>query len=504
MKWIWTLIVAAGLALLPAVSHAEIKASANLDLARQLNQAFVQLAEEVSQSVVVITVTEKPYSSLHTESDESDGQDDPFNGLPPNLRKYFRQWEQDHQPSPEERQTGQGSGVIIRKDGYILTNRHVVEDAEKIEVRLKDGRTFKATVRGVDAPSDIAVIKIDAKDLPVAKLADSSKTRVGEFAIAIGAPFALDYSVTFGHVSAKNRSNIIDVNPGNPTAMTDQSFIQTDANINPGNSGGPLVNIDGEVIGINTLIRGLHTGIGFAVPINLAREVADQLIDSGKFARSWLGIQIETLSEAPNYHRLLPEVKDGVIVRKIIANGPAAKSDLEAGDVVTAVDGKAVMTSQELKDEVRGKKAGQNVILAVSRITNENGKTQNKQLKITVKPGEWTDNPTEMAKAEKDSAHAGNGGDLGVTVKTLTKDLADELGVEMTQGVVVSSVDKNGLAAKSDIKPGDIITKVNRRAVTNPKQFRDATKNVDTKSGVVINVISDGNARFEILKEAEQ
>jgi serine protease Do len=501
MKWIWTLFVAAGLALLPEGLHAEGKASANLDLARQLNQAFVQVAEDVAPSVVVITVIEKPYSSLHTESDESDGQDDPFNGLPPNLRKYFRQWEQDHQPSPEERQTGQGSGIIIRKDGYILTNRHVVEDAEKIEVRLKDGRSFKATVRGVDAPSDVAVIKIDAKDLPVAKLADSSKTRVGEFAIAIGAPYALEYSVTFGHVSAKNRSNIMDASP---SGMTDQSFIQTDANINPGNSGGPLVNIDGEVIGINTLIRGLHTGIGFAIPINLAREVADQIIDSGKFARSWLGIQIETLSDAPNYHRLLPEVKDGVIVRKIIANGPAAKSDLEAGDVVTAVDGKPVMTSQELKDEVRGKKAGQNVILAVSRITNENGKTQSKQLKITVKPGEWSDNPTEMAKAENDSANAGNGGDLGMTVKALTKDLADKLGVEMTQGVVVSSVDKNGLAAKADIKPGDIITKVNRRAVTNLKQFRDATKNVDTKTGVVINVISEGTARFEILKEEEK
>ena len=496
--------LAAGMAFLPQASRAEGKASANLDLARQLNQAFVQLAEEVAPSVVVITVIEKPYSSLHTDSDESDGDEDPFNGLPPNLRKYFRQWEQDHQPSPGERQTGQGSGVIIRKDGYILTNRHVVEDAERIEVRLKDGRSFKATVRGVDAPSDVAVIKIDAKNLPVAKLADSSKTHVGEFAIAIGSPYALDYSVTFGHVSAKNRSKRI-MTPAVASrrgCQPDQSFIQTDANINPGNSGGPLVNIDGEVIGINTLIRGLHTGIGFAIPINLAREVADQIIDTGKFARSWLGIQIEALSEAPSYQKLMPEIKDGVIVRKIMANGPASKSDLEPGDVVTAVDGRPVTTSQELKDEIRGKKAGQNVKLAVSR--SDGGKSANKQLTIVVKPGEWNDNPTEVAKAESNSAHPGNGGDLGVTVKALTKDMADELGVDMTEGVVVSSVDRKGLAAKADIKPGDIITKVNRRPVTNPKQFREATKNVDTKNGVLLNIISGGTARFEILKEEEQ
>jgi serine protease Do len=478
--------------------------AANLDLARQLNAAFVQVADDVSPSVVVITVTEKASASVRLDSsDNSEDEDDPFNNLPPGLRRYFRQWEQEHQPSPEERTTGQGSGIILRADGYILTNRHVVENAEKIEVRLKDGRHFKAVVRGVDAPSDVAVIKIDAKNLPVAKLADSSKTRVGEFAIAIGAPFALDYSVTFGHVSAKNRSNIIDVNPDNPTAMTDQSFIQTDANINPGNSGGPLVNIDGEVIGINTLIRGLHTCIGFAIPINLAREVSDQLISDGKFSRSWLGIKIVSLREFPNYQELIPGVTDGVVISEIVANGPAAKSDLEASDVVTAIDGKPVTTSQELKDEIRGKKAGQNVVLTVSRGMNENGKSSNKQLKISVKPGEFPDKTTLIANAEGNSTRANGEVNLGLNVKALTRDLADELGVDMTQGVAVSSVDKDGLAARAGIKPGDIITKVNRRTVTNPKQFREALKNADTKKGVILNVISEGTARFEILKEGE-
>ena len=387
-------------------------------------------------------MTEKASAALAFDSgDGSDDEYDPFNGLPPACA-HFRQWEQEHQPSPEERTTGQGSGIIIRDDGYILTNRHVVEDAEKIEVRLKDGRHFKAVVRGVDAPSDVAVIKIDAKNLPVAKLADSSKTRVGEFAIAIGAPFALDYSVTFGHVSAKDRSNIIDVNPDNPTAMTDQSFIQTDANINPGNSGGPLVNIDGEVIGINTLIRGLHTGIGFAIPINLAREIADQLISDGKFSRSWLGIKIVSLREFPNYQELLPGVKDGVVISEIVANGPASKSDLEAGDVVTAIDGKsggdlAGIEGRDSRQEGRPERSPRRLAHERKRQAGRQQTAQDFREARRI-----PDKATLIANAEGNSAHANGEANLGLNVKALTRDLADELGVDMTQGVAVSSVDK--------------------------------------------------------------
>jgi serine protease Do len=286
--------------------------------------------------------------------------------------------------------------------------------------------------------------------------------------------------------------------------MTDQSFIQTDANINPGNSGGPLVNIEGEVIGINTLIRGLHTGIGFAIPINLARQVADQLISDGKFSRSWLGIRIESLREVPNYEELMPGVKDGVVVRGIMSSGPAAKSDLEAGDVVTAIDGKAVATSQELKDEIRGKKAGQNVVLAVARVINDNGKSSDKHLKIVVQPGEWSDKSTLVANAAGNSSHAAGQANLGFAIKPLTKELAEELGIDMARGVAVGSVEKDGLADRAGIKPGDIITKMNGRAVSNPKQFREAIKNSDPKKGVIVNLISEGTARFEILKDGEE
>jgi serine protease Do len=460
--------------------------NANLELARQLNQAFVQVAADVSPAVVVITVTQKISASPRTDAGgESDDEENPFDRLPPEFRRWLRPPRRDQ---PPEKTIGQGSGVIIRADGYILTNRHVVEEAEKIEVRLKDGRTFKAAVRGVDAPADVAVIKIDAKNLPVARLADSDKTRVGEFAIAIGAPFALDYSVTFGHVSAKDRSNI----SAEPGTMTDQSFIQTDANINPGNSGGPLVNIDGEVIGINTLIRGLHTGIGFAIPSNMAREVADKLITDGKFSRSWLGIKISSLREYPDYRDFVPGLREGVVVTEIVPDGPASKSDLHPADVITAVDGKPVVTSQQLKDEIRSKKAGQNLTLTVFR--------KGDLVKLQVKPGEWVEKGAADSR-NGSSNEDGSASGLGLNVETLTRELADKFDVNTTDGVIVTSVDENGLAARNGIKPGDVITEINRKPIKNLRQYRESVKNLDTKKGVIINLVSDGAKKFEILKD---
>ena len=472
--------------------------NANLELARQLNQAFVQVADEVSPVVVVITVTQKASATPQVDStdDSADGSD-PLDRLPPDVRRWFRQHEQS---APPEKTRGQGSGIIIRKDGYILTNRHVVEDAETIEVRLKDGRIFPAIVRGVDAPSDVAVVKIEANDLPVAKLADSSKTRVGEFAIAIGAPFALDYSVTFGHVSAKDRSNIIPGDDQGEASLTDQNFIQTDANINPGNSGGPLINIEGEVIGINTLIRGLRTGIGFAIPINLAREVSDKLITEGKFTRSWLGIVILSYREYSGFNDLVKGVTDGVVVKEITADGPASKSGLRPGDIITAIDGKTVITDQQLKDEIRSKRIGQPVTLSVFRKVRDEGKT----LKILVRPGEWKDSPVATGAADVAAADDNSSANLGLTVEALTRERASQMGVTMMDGVVVTKVEPGTLAGDIGIKRGDVITSINQQPVNNLKQFSDVMKGADTKKGVIINLVSQGTARFEILKENGQ
>ena len=462
-----------------------------LDLARQLNQVFIDVADKVSPAVVVVRVAHKP-----SYVDPNEEENPFFEMLPPELR---RQWDEQREKLRKEQDgqrrhhrkpvfDGQGSGVVIRKEGYILTNRHVVDGAEKLKIVFKDGSEFDGEVRGVDAQSDVAVIKIDPKDkkLTVAKLADSDKTRVGEFAIAIGAPFELDYSVTFGHVSAKGRSGIIQ-----DRAM-DQDFIQTDASINPGNSGGPLVNIDGEVIGINTLIRGLRSGIGFAIPSNLAREISERLITDGKFVRAYLGVQISPLKGDNEYRDLITGVNDGVVVVAIPPDGPAAKSDLKPGDVITSVEGKSVSTAQQLKNEIRGKKLGVPVTLDVHRF--------GKNIKVKVKLEAWPDDLAPVlakrAPVPDDKAQS-----FGLTVQAVTKDLAEQFGIEKTEGVLVTEVERGSVAERKGIKPGDVITELNGKPISAPKQFAQGLKAADLKKGVVIIFTSRGTSKIEVLKD---
>jgi serine protease Do len=465
-------------------------AGSSLDLARQLNQAFIELAEKVSPAVVVVRVLHKPsYVS-------PDDEENPFfEMLPPELRRQLEeQREKLRKEQENERRfhrepiySGEGSGVVIRKEGYILTNRHVVDGAEKLKIVFKDGSEFEGEVRGVDAQSDVAVIKIDpkGKELTVARLADSDKTRVGEFAIAIGAPFNLDYSVTFGHVSAKGRSVIRD-------GIMDEDFIQTDASINPGNSGGPLVNIDGEVIGINTLIRGLRTGIGFAIPSNLAREISDKLITDGKFVRAYLGVRISPLKEDNAYQKLITGVKDGVLVTMILAEGPAAKSDLKPGDVITAVEGQAVSTGQQLKKEIRGKRIGSTVTLDVHRF--------GKNIKVKIKPEAWPDEIGELTSTRKPTRNETDFS-FGLTVETVTKDLAGQYGLGKVEGLLITEVERGSAAEREGLKPGDVITEVNGKAVTTPRQFYQAIKQGDPKKGVMILFNSRGASKVEILRD---
>lgn len=463
----------AGFVILPLP---RVSAASPLEVARQLNEAFVQVADDVSGAVVVISVSKK------MERPTGDGGN-PIFDLIPELRRRFEGRRQ--QPQRFEVPTSEGSGVVISEDGYILTNAHVVEDADKINVRFKDRRTYPATVRGFDKQSDIAVIKVDVKGLKAAKLGDSGRARVGEMVVAIGAPFELDYTVTFGHISAKGRRVFSDF------VMMDQDFLQTDAAINPGNSGGPLVNLNSEVIGINTLIRGMNTGIGFAVPISLARQVADRLIADGKFTRAWLGVGIRSLSEFNEFKDMAGDVKEGVVISSIEKSGPASKSELKPGDIVVAVDGHSVASAQDLKNEVRTKEIGKSVALDVVR--------DGKKLKIKVEPGEF---PEDREKQVASARSPGTSSGLGLKVKALTPDLAEQFGLDKASGVVVVEVDQGSPAETKGIQPGDIITRVNRRPVATLKDFKDAIKDADLKKGVAISLVGEDGHRFEILKES--
>ncbi|HJX24964.1 MAG TPA: trypsin-like peptidase domain-containing protein, partial [Chthoniobacterales bacterium] len=258
-------------------------AEAGKDVVHQLNNAFAKVFEIVAPSVVIIEISKKSDGAEGSAFDDLFFQGPPDENNPHgNLRR----------PQPVQ---SEGSGFIVRPDGYIFTNFHVVEGADKISVKLKDGREFSAKTVGTDEKTDIAVIKIDAKDLPVVQLGDSDAVRVGQFAFAIGAPFKLDYTFTYGVVSGKGRNKLI---PTGGYSISD--YIQTDASINPGNSGGPLCDIDGKVIGMNTLINGLNRGLGFAIPSNMAKEIGGELIAGHKIIRPWLGIRIETLGDDPS------------------------------------------------------------------------------------------------------------------------------------------------------------------------------------------------------------
>jgi serine protease Do len=452
-----------------------------LSLARQLNEAFIEVADKVSPSVVVIEVTEKV----------SDDDDSWLDLLPPEERQRHHFHRHNSRPHTVE---GEGSGVIVSADGYILTNDHVVENADTIKVKFKDGRSFDAEIKGTDPESDIAVIKIKAKGLTPATLGDSDSTRVGEFVLAIGAPFALSYSVTFGHVSAKGRSF-----EGQTGGYADQDFIQTDASINPGNSGGPLVNLYGEVIAINTMIEGMNTGIGFAVPINLAKRVKDHLIAEGKFTRSWIGIEMLGLREYEEHEdpdkQLAPDTDEGIVVMGMLDNSPASKSGLRLGDVIVSVEGKTIKTARELKDSIALQPPGHVLALNIVR-----GK---EHLSVKVQT-EALPADAELAAAKPRPNTEAKSPVFGLSVQTMSADLAGQYGVAPGVGVVVTAVESDSPAAENGIQEGDVITDINRQRITSPQQFRQALKAANAKKGIKVYVKRNGSSRLVILKDDGQ
>src|SRR5213075_2413150 len=453
-------------------------AESGKDVVHALNNAFAKVFEIVAPSVVIIEVSKKNDGNEGFNFDDLFFQGQPDDNSP-------RRGPRNLQPIQSE-----GSGFIVRPDGYIFTNFHVVEGAEHVDVKLKDGREFKAKVVGTDEKTDIAVIKIDAANLPVVQFADSETVRVGQFAFAIGAPFKLDYTFTYGVISGKGRSKLIATG-----GYSISDYLQTDASINPGNSGGPLCDIDGKVVGMNTLINGLNRGLGLAIPSNLTNEIGQQLITGHKIVRPWLGIRIESLGDDPQIRDLFKGLDKGVVVRTIEADAPAYKSELRPFDVITQVDGAAVTTDTQLQREILKKKIGQNVELTIWR----KGQT----LKIPVTTGELPNDISQAANEIKPPAPSKpeeSTNKFGLQVQELTKEMALRMKLGVTEGVIVTDVAENSLAAAQDIQREDVITEVDGKKITNLASFRDALNKADPKKGVLLYLDRKGSKTFAVLK----
>lgn len=384
--------------------------------ASRISDAIVDVAEKVSPSVVQVDVTMR-----------DEGSD------------RIQRWLGRSGDSPIARALG--SGVVYTTDGAILTNNHVVDEALTINVHLRDGRYLPAKLLGRDPATDLAVIKVDATGLTAAKFADTDKLRVGQSVVAIGSPLGLDYSVTSGILSAKGRGGL------GMNAIED--YLQTDASINPGNSGGPLCNLDGEVIGINDMIaRGEGGGIGFAIPANLAHHVADQILKNGHVSRAWIGVGIQDLTpDLASAMRMEPN--GGVLVNNVVPNGPAARSQIHAGDIIAAVSGKAVRDSHELQREIMAHDVGQNVQLEIVRA----GKHYGTPVALLARPGAQ---PAPLPVQQQGVPQAG----LGLSVRDISPQQSQQLGLPARPLPLVTAVVPGSAADRAGLKRGDVVVEV--------------------------------------------
>ncbi|MFJ1573293.1 MULTISPECIES: DegQ family serine endoprotease [Pseudomonas] len=444
---------------------------------------FTTLVEQASPAVVNISTKQKlPDRRIAA------GQMPDLEGLPPMFREFFERNmpQQPRSPRGDRQREAQslGSGFIISSDGYVLTNNHVVADADEIIVRLSDRSELQAKLVGTDPRTDVALLKVEGKDLPIVKLGDSEKLKVGEWVLAIGSPFGFDHSVTKGIVSAKGRTLPND---------TYVPFIQTDVAINPGNSGGPLFNMKGEVVGINSQIftrSGGFMGLSFAIPIDVALDVSNQLKKDGKVNRGWLGVVIQEVNKdlAESFGLDKPA---GALVAQVLEDGPAAKGGLQVGDVILSMNGQPIVMSADLPHLVGSLKDGAKAKLEIIR----NGKRQNLDVTVGALPDEDADITTPgQGSAERSSNR------LGVAVSDLTAEQKKAL--ELKGGVVIKEV-LDGPAALIGLRPGDVISHLNNQAIGSAKEFTEIAKDLPKNRSVSMRVLRQGRASFITFKLAE-
>jgi serine protease Do len=474
----WILVVfsvAVLFSLLPGATGAETKES--LQALRAMGEAFASVAEKASPAVVGIRADQVVAQGYSPDSDSPFG--DPF------ADEFFRHFfgeprrERSREPRKQYRPV-QGSGFIVSPQGYILTNNHVVEDAENISVALLDGRKFDAELIGTDPYTEVAVIKIEAEGLKYVEMADSDELEVGQWAIAIGNPFGLSHTVTAGIISAKGRVGVID----EPAAYED--FVQTDAAINPGNSGGPLIDLDGRAVGINTAIIGAsgNIGIGLAIPINMAKFVYDRLVAGEPLVRSMLGVYAQGIS--PELAESLElDSTEGVVVMEVQEDSAADKAGLKAYDVITAIDGRTFATANEFRNRISMISPGTEVELSVIR----DGKKRTISATLEARSDE------AVGRAEPGEE---NLEELGFTVEDLTEDMARRLRYEGDEGVVVTKVEPRSQAARKGLEVGMIILEVNRTAVDSVREFNREFEKA-AKEGPVMLLVTDGRARGLIV-----
>ncbi len=442
----------------------------SVKLLGKLSDALAEVAEVARASVVNISTT----TTVTTEENPfGDYFNDPF------FRHFFGD-QFDHPGQKRKfKSSALGSGVIVSENGYILTNNHVVKGADEIKVILYDKREFKGKIVGTDPRTDLAVIKIDAKGLPVVRIGDSGKLKTGDIVLAIGNPFGLNQTITMGIVSAVGRSNI---------GLADfEDFIQTDAAINPGNSGGALVNTNGELVGINTAIfstSGGYMGIGFAIPTDMAKSVMESIIKHGRVIRGWLGVSIQNLT--PELSKSLGIKQEyGALVADVVKDSPADKAGLKRGDLIVELDGKKIEDSTSLRNMVSATEPGKTVNLKVIRAGKEES--------VTVTLGEFKERKV-VKKVEYDNALK------GLTVEELTASLRDQLGLpENMNGVVITKI-SNDSPALGVLQPRDVILEVNRQEIKGVNDYEQTVSKIGAKDGVLLLIYRDGSTVYVTIK----
>jgi serine protease Do len=449
------------------------------EFSRQICRAFTSVAKSAMPAVVSIRV-QRSVRVWPGTSGDGPGVD-----LPDALgEEFFRSFFRRPKRSRRRIQIAMGSGFLISSDGLILTNHHVVGDAHRVTVRLYDGRDFEAKPVGSDPRTDLAVIKIKAKELPYLTLGDSSLLEPGEFVMAIGSPFGLTHTVTVGVVSAVGRSTV---------GIQDyEDFIQTDAAINPGNSGGPLLNLSAEAIGINTAIftrSGGYMGIGFAIPINKAKSIKDQLVEHGRVTRGYLGVVIQGMTDSLA-RSFSFRGTTGVLVSGVVEDGPADKGGVERGDIVTEFDGNAVTSVSTFRNLVAETPVGKSVKLTVFR--------RGRRRKLTVKIGLLAADAAAAAPPSEGSGDLLT--QLGLGIEEMTPALARHIGHAGRKGILIVSVEPGSVASAADLEPGMIVEEVNRERVTNESKFLIALSKLGEKRRALLLVRDKDAPRYVVLE----